>query len=54
MDGASNSIQYQAASFNENVVAIWDIRMFRITECKPIHQINENDTVQKIQWSPTV
>ena len=42
MDGASNSIDYQAASFNENVVAIWDIRMFD----KPIHQINENDTVQ--------
>jgi hypothetical protein len=50
MDGASNSIDYQAASFNENVVAIWDIRMFD----KPIHQLNENDTVQKIQWSPTM
>ena len=49
MDGASNSVQFQAASFNENIVAIWDIRMFD----KPIHQIHENDAVQKIQWHPT-
>ena len=48
MDGASNSIQNQAASFHENVVALWDIRNFD----KPIHQINESDMVQKIQWSP--
>lgn len=49
MDPAPNSAPYQAASFNEKTVAIWDMRRFD----RPLDTIVEKDTIIKMQWSPT-
>lgn len=44
-DGSKN----YAASYFENVVAIWDSRMFE----RPVYQINEQDSILKMAWCPT-
>ncbi len=49
MDPAPNSTPYLAASFSENTVALWDMRRFD----RPLDTITEQDTILKIQWSPT-
>jgi WD40 repeat protein len=46
---APNSSQYQACSYYENTVALWDLRMFD----KPVDLINETDSIIKTQWCPT-
>ncbi len=49
MDPAPNSVPYLAASFNENIVALWDTRRFD----RPLDTITEQDSILKMQWSPT-
>jgi len=49
MDPAPNSTPYLAASFSENTVALWDMRRFD----RPLDTITEQDTILKVQWSPT-
>ncbi|CAF0839136.1 unnamed protein product [Brachionus calyciflorus] len=40
---------FQAASYLDNCVVLWDIRMFN----SPIYKIDETEPVSKIQWCPT-
>jgi WD40 repeat protein len=49
IDPAPSASQHQAASFLDNIIAIWDTRMFD----RPIHLITENEPIYKIQWCPT-
>lgn len=49
IDSSPSAAQHQAASYFENVVAIWDTRMFE----KPIHTVTEQETIIKMQWCPT-
>lgn len=46
---AQNAFPFQAISYFENTIAIWDLRMFD----KPIDLINETDSILKVQWCPS-
>nr|XP_009861787.1 GATOR complex protein MIOS isoform X1 [Ciona intestinalis]XP_026694876.1 GATOR complex protein MIOS isoform X1 [Ciona intestinalis] len=41
--------EIRVASFNENTVALWDLRSFS----KPISTFNVEHNISKIEWSPT-
>ncbi|XP_078482788.1 GATOR2 complex protein MIOS isoform X2 [Ciona intestinalis] len=41
--------EIRVASFNENTVALWDLRSFS----KPISTFNVQHNISKIEWSPT-
>ncbi len=45
-DTSPNGNQDQAVSFYENMIALWDLRMFK----EPVNYMNEEDTILKIQW----
>lgn len=48
MDSSNSGSEYQAASYYDKCVALWDLRRME----KPVHTITEPEPVIKMQWSP--